>query len=449
MGFGAEARAVGQLLGDTQDAVAQALSYLVDGETDPARYFADQLECNGQAALWALLTRADDPAIPMVDPVQILAQVQALPPALRRHLGPRVATAMHRAGHTASAEDLLAQMARAQSAPPDDLALAGAGIALDSGSEDRAATLLNSVTLEDRSDRPALVLARVDTAFANGRPVAPDTLDVAELTYLERRETAQADLYWRGYIRALLSTGAFDAAVSVFEDVPASVRDDVFATTRRELAARLVTEAPDVTFLKHALGDGPGALAPRDQALGRAFAERLLDLGLPNAALAMIDRIDPNVTGTATETSITNRVAAADTVAALSVIRAKSLIGLGQYPQAEQALAGLAQAEAIALRAEIRERQGAFDAARADFEQIADATSAARAAWLGGAWSDVAAQDGVFGDAAALVVQPPPAIANADPAEPALAALQNLVEGSQNTRATLDALLGATAIDAF
>jgi hypothetical protein len=448
LGFGAEARALERLTGVPTDPVAHALSFLVDGEPDPNRFFAGQLGCEGQAALWALLTWAEDPTVPMVEADTVLRHGQSLPKALRRHLGPRLATALHRAGHSGAAEDLLAQLSRAQAASAGDLMLASAGIALDLGEGDTAEAMLARVELDDPSLRPALVLARIDTAFANGRPVAADTLDVAELTYRERREIAQGDLFWRGYMRALLSTGAFDAAVSVFREVPPTVREDVFAAARRDLAGRLVSEASDVVFLKHAVGADIDALAPRDPALSRAFAERLIDLGLPENALAQLDRISPAGGESTAVTEAGVFLSPAGEIAD-RILRARALAELDRLAEAEDMLAGLTEPEAISLRAALLERRGAFQEARSDFALIEDTASAARAAWLDGEWSSVAELGDVFGEAASLV-QDSPALPGPDERlDPALGRLESMVERSEETRRTLDALLGETALGSF
>lgn len=439
LGFGAEARALFDLAPAHEAPIVRALSYLVDGESDPARYFSDQYACDGQAAVWALLTRIDDPAIPMVDAENIVRAGMTLPPALRRHLGPRITTALHRAGHTASAEDLLAQLERAYGTDPNGIAFAEASIALQSGDAYAANAALDRVSLSQPSDRNALVLARIDAAFALDQPVAQDTLDIAELAFAERRQTPQGALFWRGYVRALLTVGAFDEAVRIYGQIPPDTRISALDETRRDLAARLVRDASDSTFLKHILTERTPSLQPVEPALIRAVADRLLALGLADSALAQLDRLpgEPTV--------------GADTAGAEQgrLLRARALLTLGRLEEAEDALSSATSIEARRLIAELRERQGRYGDAQATYSALAEADRAARAAWLDGSWDALSRSDGVFADVATLATTGPGALADSARADPALSTLETLVEGSASARSTLDALLGETALDEF
>ena len=68
LGFGAEARQLISVLDEAppEAEIWRALSFLVDGETDPAGRFEGQAACAGPAALWAVL---GDPALSPGDPI--------------------------------------------------------------------------------------------------------------------------------------------------------------------------------------------------------------------------------------------------------------------------------------------------------------------------------------------------------------------------------------------
>lgn len=429
LGFGAEARALSAIIehDDAPDRVKQALSYLVDGESDPDGIFRDQLGCRNQAALWALLTDDVRTTAVDLDTDAMLQNFEMLPEALRRHLGTEMADTLVRIGEPDAARMLISRLERTHGGATDALKVATAGIDLHNGDTDAAAEAVGDVTTANAEVLPDLTAVRTDTAFTQDRAVDPETLDVAELLWRERRMDAEGAEAARTYVRGLLSHSRFDEAIAIFRSDP--LPEDVSEGLKRDIVARLARDAQDVTFLKHMMPQASVDLHPQDRVLVRPVAERLIASGLPDAALFHLNAatLAPND--------------------ADRVLLARALLALDRFAEAEERIMGMDDPEARKLRAEIREAMGDFAYAASAFASLGDTEAAQRAAWLGSAWSELdSAPEKVFADAATLVTTQPEPLPTG--ARPELSEIEALVGDSAQMRATLDALLSRTGIGA-
>ncbi|SDX89251.1 hypothetical protein [Citreimonas salinaria] len=429
IGLGAEARALSGLIehDNAPDRVKRALSYLVDGEPDPDGIFRNQLGCRNQAGLWALLTDGANTSGVDLDTDAIVQNFEMLPEALRRHLGAAMAEKLAKIGEPDTARMLISRLERTHGEKTDGLKVATAGLDLHDGDPAAAATAVRDVTTSDPEMLPDLASVRTDTAFAQDRAVDPETLDVAELLWRERRMHDDGPGATRTYVRALLTHSRFDEAIEVFrsDTLPANVSTGL----QRDIAARLARDAQDVTFLKHMMPQASADLHPQDRALARPVAERLIASGLHEAALFHLQ-------ADARPPAVADRI-----------LMARALLSLDRYAEAEERIMGLDEPDARKLRAEIREAMGDYAYASNAFAALGESDAAQRAAWLGSAWSDLdETPDPLFAEAATLAAtQPRP---EQGTGRPELAEIDALVEDSAQVRATLDALLAHTSIGA-
>ncbi|MBE9635918.1 hypothetical protein [Salipiger mangrovisoli] len=421
LGFGAEARALLQLDDDLPDPVLMTLATLSEGGGDPAGVFAGQSECPGRAALWGVLGAKGLPVAAEIATPAIMAAFEELPLGLRRLLGPRLAERLLEEGEPDAARNVLSRLARALGRSTEDMQLVDARLARASGNPDAAATLLSGLLAAPGDLGVAAAVESIDLATHEGRPVAPGMVDLTAAYSTERRSTEARDELWLAHIRAAWANGEFDRAfaeIGTPEEVPAETRSHA----RTEVLSALTSAAEDGKFLRYALDPDNLALAPAEPALALTIADRLLALGLPEAAGRWMS--GPAPPGKEHDWRL---------------MQARRALAQQQPEEAEIALVGLQGDDVLRLRAAAREAMGDYEFARAAYVQLGDVGNAARLAWLAGDLAAAASgSDPVLADAAALAsggTAPPVAGA------PTLTQGKELADSGQATIDTIRALL--------
>lgn len=120
LGFGAEASQVLELYSEAglQAAIQRSLASLVDRpEMGVAGDLRSQVDCNTDAALWALLAHGTDKPNAPVNEKAIVRTISALPLHLRRHLVPTVSERLRRLGYKDSAAAVRETVLRAEDGP--------------------------------------------------------------------------------------------------------------------------------------------------------------------------------------------------------------------------------------------------------------------------------------------------------------------------------------------
>lgn len=245
----------------------RSMARLVDGQADPSGPFAGLAGCDGSAALWSRL--ADPAAGGPVDAAAVIRTFSALPPHLRRHLGPLLAKSFLDGGDDASA----ALIGEAVERLPGDsgTALLAARLAVSQGDPERAADHLAKV-LEDPgpNQRDALV-ALIHLHAADGRPLPPDTLPAIQAYLAEGVGTPDEGELRAAAVLAAAMAERFDLA---FAELP---RTPEVAGTLWSLLAR----GPDSAILTHAVGASTASVPADTRAV---LSDRLLRLGFPAEA---------------------------------------------------------------------------------------------------------------------------------------------------------------------
>lgn len=416
LGFGAEARQLISVLDEPPPAAEtwRALSFLVDGETDPAGRFEGQAACAGPAALWAVL---GDPALSPGDPIDTGAVRLAfsdLPLHLRRLIGPPLAERLLQLGEAETARALKDAITRAPGDAGHAVALMEATLELHSGNpsdaEKTAATVLN----DGGPNQPEALITLTEARIAQSLPMAPDTA-LALRAHLEaNRGTALEPRLEEAIILAEAAAGNFEAAFDGLSRHPRRTAD-VWA-----LAANL---APDDTFLAFAVlgaDTGPPVLPDTTAAM---IARRLVGLGLPTPAgqwLSTVDEPDPLL------------------VAEAAIMRRDGGAALPALDGREGDVVDAMKLEALTLLGADKDQAELF-------EQAGDVAAASAALARAGEWEALAQGGEEPWKSLAERLPETPASTEGAPDQPAgpLARGHDLAKAGAETRQAIEALLAA------
>lgn len=432
--FGLEARV---LIEAFEAKVPSADMYLVlaeimdEGVASEPGPFEDQLACPTRASLWAALAR---PALSTGDSVatpSILSSFSELPLHLRRHLGPWLVERFLGIGDTDSANVLRNALARAPVKPGEELRMIDADIAMQTGEITEATRALDRVVEEDGTRAPDALISLIDTLVDAGQPVSSiDRDNAAALAFVNRGTALGAELK-RVHIRALAQEGAITEALDELELEAAMLSGDVVEDLRLEIFTKAVDDAPQELFLKTVL-PGPVDLGQTDDGdqIRRAIAERLINMGLTEAARAQMN--DDETLPTEADRLLFAR-------AFLLEERPDLVIGY---------LAGLEGKEAKMMLAKAHELAGEYVRAAAVYREIDDDAARIRATWRGEDWSATAEiAEGPQSEAAALAAIDVPAFPDTPSPETGpgpLTVSRSLLDQSTETRRILEDLLATT-----
>lgn len=425
-GFGAEALAVIRrhpddvVRSDLLVAMAQVMDY---GHADPATQFIEQMVCDGATALWAVLAQPRLDRAQSINRRGVLLAFGALPPHLRRHLGPGLAARFLGIGDDETAAALNAAAGRGLDTAVPELDLLSARIAIVSGDLAGAESRLDALIGEGSGVLPEALIERVDASLARDDAVPEATLELIESVLFEHRGTEMGSRLRDAQIRALASASNFDGA---FERLSAAAREGEFAAGRIDalsamLFGRLARDASDAVFLRHVLSaQVVGAGLPTEER--RAVAGRLLDLGFTRQARDVLD-----AGGVLPEPA--DRIL----YARAALIEAKPKVAVGY-------LAGLDDPVAQRLRAEAMAQASDHSGAGQAFQALGDGAGQVESAWLGGLWDQFEEGDETARAAAARLMLRDPIEADA-PAGPPLTRSGDLLSASSETRETLARML--------
>ncbi len=427
LGFGAEARALLRLEDDLPDPVLMTLATLSEGGSDPAGVFAGQSECPGRAALWAVLGARGLPENAEIAIPAIMSAFEELPIGLRQSLGPSLSERLVEERHYDAARNVLSRLARALGRSTEEMQLASARIARASGNPAEAGALLSDLIAAPGELGVAAAVESIDLAAEEGQPVAPGMVDLTAAYSTERRTTDERDTLWLTHVRAAWASGEFDRAFAEIA-APGDVAAETGLRARTEALGALTDAGDDGKFLRHAMDPENLALAPAAPRLALRIADRLLALGLPEAAGTWL--AGPAPPGELHDWRL---------------LQARGRLAQQQPEEAEIALIGLQGDDVLRLRAAAREAMGDYAFARSAYAELGDSENAARLAWLAGDLEAAAdGADPLRAEAAALVQAAPP-----DPGPPSLAQGKALVESGKDTLDTVRALLAGSALPEF
>lgn len=277
MGFGAEARGFVRAFpeGLADKAIWNSMAHILDDRPDPAPAFLGMEDCDTAAALWATL--ADEKARPADDigKAAVLRSFSALPPHLRRLLGPKLVDRFLAANDVSTATSLRDAVLRAPGDAGPEVILMQAAMSQHAGEHAAAEAQLEPLASAAGPASAEALVALVEQRAALGQTVEFAQVQALEELLKERHGGTEAPKFQRALVLARAASGDFDRAFTELAEVP-----DAEAVLWRVLA-RI---GPDSALLNHATfgaGEVPPLLAKDDAAL---IADRFLTLGLADQA---------------------------------------------------------------------------------------------------------------------------------------------------------------------
>jgi hypothetical protein len=282
--FGAEAQQAIRTAGvpvpgaDVLLPMAEIVDHGVATEPGP---LAGQYDCPGASALWAVLSRPAIPDAAEIDADALTLAFGALPPAMRRHLGPALAQRLIDHGAADAAAVIRSAIGRAPGATTVETALLDASIAADAGRDAAADAALGEI-VEATSGRSAEAVERlIRRRLDAGEPVAADLLAAADALIFEHRGTPLAERLSVLKIEALARGGQPQRALAFLADAE-DARSEADAARLRGIAyAEATGQLEDPAFLLLAVRAGEAlADSPDEMAARRAVARRLVEMEL-------------------------------------------------------------------------------------------------------------------------------------------------------------------------
>lgn len=428
-GFGLEARSILAMDSKAPDKTLSAMARIVDGGFDQAGVFADQTDCDGRAAMWAMLAAAALPVSAQIDDIAILRSFEELPLHLRKLLGPKLATRLAEEGKPKTARDVLLRLRRATGdVSTEEMDFSEAKIDRLEGALHEAKAILDDIATGRSKNGPEALIALIELAAQEDATVPEDMLELAAAYTTELRETEQGSDLWLAHLRALISNDRFDEAFSELKTETSGLEESL-AIGRSELFLATARRGEDITFLRHSVAATADQKENMPERVLRAVAERLLDLGLPQEAAKWVS-VDRGETASRE----------------WRILNARNLLAEFKPEEAEIALIGLDGEDVLGLRAEARWLMGDYDYVKTVQAELGNDRGARDAAWLAGDWQSVAlSDDDPLSAAASLVRTDQPKHTDEGPS---LQLAESLALESARLRETLNTLLVHTQLAA-
>lgn len=382
-----------------------------------------QMACDGPVALWAAAAQPRLYRYQEIDTAAVRLAFLKLPPHLRRHVGPPLASKFLAINDKTTADALRTGAARAMDPPSAALQLLDARREIATGDTRAATQRLDAAAPTADELLPETLIERIEAALAAGEAVPEGIIDLVESVGFEHRGTETGAALARAEIRALASAGYFAEAFGRLDGARAdgTATGDTAIDLGREIFSLLVDNASDTEFLSRS-GRRLDEAATLPADLRRKVATRLLDLGFPGAARPVLG-----------DTGALPEIADRMIYARIALAQEKPQVAVGY-------LAGLDAPEALRLRARALSMARDHPGAMAAYADLGDGDARVREAWRGGNWEALSdLDDGALGEAAALMTDTGPLV---DPMiETPLARDRALIAKSRDTRARLDALM--------
>ena len=432
-GFGAEAVATLKMLSDTspeRDTLSAMARIIDDGHDAERGPISGMMACNGPPAFWSVLSYAQLPQHADMNIPDVRLSFDALPRHLRAQLAPVLANRLAAAGKAEVAEAILASLSRTPEPKSPEIDLAQAKLGLKRGNAGSAVQSLETVAQSNSDASQEALILLVDNAVGQGEGINQELIDlVAAALFKNRRSPLAAELS-RVHALALAHGGQFTAAFSELANLAEKADPSNHTKTVSQVMARLVTHATDMDFLLNTLN---APAWPQDSAVENATAERLLQLGFPEAARQTLR-------GPADRRTQKER----------RELRAEAALALGQPLEAEAELLGIEGPRADLLRGRAREMAQDYAAALRNTSPSEPSETRRDLAWLAGDWATLAANgEDSISQAARLALARKSE--SEDPTEPATEGIlrhtRELIADSQESRAVLKELLADFPLD--
>jgi hypothetical protein len=399
-----------------------ALAQILEGGPDQKGVFAPMAACDTPAALWAALAAPDLATLADLNRGAVIRSFSALPPALRRYLGPRLADQFLLQNDTETARALTEAVLRGGRVTDAAAQLTEAHVEMALGEGHKAEQSLAEVASGNGEAAVQAMISLVDARIENGQAMTPEQIAALGALTQEFRGSELEPAILRALALAQASRGAFD---------------DAFATTHTfghdipEIWTVLAEQGTDDAVLTHAVLGDDAALPAVSGEVREKFARRLLALGLPLPAKQWLANDD------SADAQGLERLAQDD---ASRLLAAEADLMQNDGESAMRQLTGQTGPEADRLRARGYKLMDRPDEAFRQYAALDDTEGMSVAAQTARNWTALMTDaDPVWSAAAALVS--PKSNEVVEPATGPLARSRALLDESSSTRKTLDQLL--------
>ncbi len=337
LGFGAEARNLMRAFPSNlpDKAIWESMAHILDDEPYPASIFSGMEDCGTAAALWATL--ADPNARPGSEQAKaaVLHSFSALPPHLRRLLGPHLVESFLATKDISVATALRDAILRVPGDPGPEIVLMQAKMDQVLGKPDKAEVQLKSLSTSPGPTSAEALVALVEQKATLGQAVDFSQVQALEEMLKERRGGTDAPRFQHALVLARAASGDFEGAFAEIAAAP-----DATATVWR-LLAEAGADTALLTFATLGDTDLPPQAAQESAAL---IADRLLGLGFADQSAKWLTLAD----NAPALLKARVKLAAGDPKAALALLDDdESPVSLGIKAQAHQALGQAKEAAAL------------------------------------------------------------------------------------------------------
>jgi hypothetical protein len=424
------------------------LARVVENRT-PDGPLARDIACPGRHGLW--LAMAGQPAMIASERHfrSMRTALEEMSPTLRALVGPELVGRFLDAGRIAQARVLHDVVVRPGMAADVATRLASGGLAAAERRLPEAEAWLSGLVEANAPNAGDAVIALVRARLASGAGVPEAWITDLRVLALEQRRGEREPQARKLAAEAIARNGdlrqAFDELAALAAERPETT-GAVGAVAVRLLAEADPEEVGRAAYAETAIGHGAMVSeAPANDPARIAVGTRLLELGLPGPALAMV------------------APAEARGSEAARLVAAQARLALGKGAEALDTLAGLEGDGIALLRARAHALEGDFNAAAAALPAADMQAAALSYAWAGGDWDRAAASaDPVKAAMAAWMAGGSDAAIPADPPSPltpeaafrlprpsverpSLAAARSLLESGREVGGLLAAVLTETA----
>ncbi len=378
-GFGAEARQVLEITNDLLNSapVLMEISEIMEfGFSKNPTHLPAFQECDGDVALWAILSQKSVPTTSAVNTSAALRALGALPIHLRRFIAPELSRRLLNYGDEDGAAAALRSVSRRDEPLSGSGQLARAELEMSSGATDAARSTLASVVTSNEQHSAEALIKFVDSHLAADTQIDESVATLVEAYAFEMRNDPLGSELRRTYILALAKSGQFDASFREFNRRSIQQGDLENEDELRHTVINIMTEtAPDVVFLENFFSDIVSNGPITNITTVKNVVNRLVELGFASEA----DSLIANSTGI-------------DNTASLKIIRAKIALQLGRPSEAQAILFGVETPKANALKAIAKLQSADFDGARELFTKQGESNLSLISALMAEDWQYLSEQ---------------------------------------------------------
>jgi len=425
--FGAEASALFNQYKDELEDV-EYLKILADimnrGSSPQGSAFAPFIECNSNAAMWAVLAQEKLDSPHSINGPAIVSAFSGLPVHLRRFLGPDLITRLIHAGELDLAYSLRNALVRGEEEKSPRASFIEAQLAIDEGNVQLAEQNLGELISSDAESSPEAIRDLVQLKISQEKTVTESEIALLASYAFEQRGTELGSVLQALEVKALAYTSRFQEAFSRLSELekrgemPPETKDRLLI----DLAESLASKGTDAQFLRYILPMISTIQFPDETRLH--VGQRLSELGFFREAREILN-----------DTATIPNQAERKQIAYLAIVEGKYNVALGY-------LAGLDDPQAEILRGQALAGKQDYSAAMAAYERAGEAGKLLQLAWRKGLWDEIAKRDGgEMGAASKLIAEPFVAPAVTDGATSVLSLDAEMLTRSVQTRETISRLL--------